>query len=109
MKTLVVSLLLFATPAFAKTKIMVECDCTYGQDYIEQTIRSRGYDSNAQDDVVAGCLIEKGKVLEGCWTAKMNAQYNCQKKAASLTGSASIRPPHVTLVEASCTGSMTEE
>jgi hypothetical protein len=105
---LALSLGFLSVPAFAKTVISVQCGCSYYLDYISQNILAGGTRTNPTDEEISNCIIEKGKVLSGCFAAKMNAQFNCQQTAWAYQPN-DIRPPQVLIHEDQCYGAISEE
>ena len=97
-------LLLFATAAFAETTNTVQCACTYYADYLVRSTLASGTRTGPSVEEIADCKIEQGKVISGCWAAKMNASFNCEQEAQRFTGQDMFNRPQVSLQENVCFG-----
>jgi hypothetical protein len=112
-----VSLVLFTTPAFAKS-VELSCLCSYQADYLFQPpIPVTGRDSNATGDSTRSCQITdpKGRAVnEGQWGrvadadvcgfAILNAQYNCEQQVRAKTGTDVLKPVNAYADPTSCWG-----
>ena len=125
-KLVLVSLLLLASPAFA-TQISISCLCSYDNEGLMgldssnlplNVLRSReelakfqillvpGTRKNPSADELVDCKIKEGKVIEGCWAAKMNALYNCQTTVRNMINPGSMSMPSVHIDEKACYGAI---
>ena len=100
-----------SAPAFAETTISVYCQCSFYEDYIIQNILAKGTRTNPTPEELEECVIEKGKVISGCWAAKMNAQFYCQNiaQARISMGYPSLKTPNVMIHDDACYGDISEQ
>ena len=94
----------FSASALAETTIFVQCDCTYYADFIGASYLAAGVRKNPSQDEITGCTIVDGKVISGCWAAKMNAQHNCEEYVMMVTGTDILSRPHAMIDESRCYG-----
>lgn len=98
----VMSVLSLSLPASAKTSITVQCMCTYVEDYIFQALLAEGTRENPTQQEINECVIKDGKVIDGCWAAKMNAQFNCENTVQRMTSNYEYRQG--TIDDSACYG-----
>ena len=102
--SLIAVLFIAGSFASAETTISVQCLCSYYVDFIERSTLAGGTRTSPTMDEVADCQIVHGKVISGCWAAKMNAQFNCEVEAERFTGTDLLSRPAVAIHNDACYG-----
>lgn len=90
-----------------QTTIYVMCPCTYTIDTLFHSEMAYGQDSNPDESTLESCIIEKGKVIQGCWLAKQRALGYCWDISRRMNPN-DLRPNGY-IEESQCYGAIEEE
>ena len=91
-----------------QTTIYVSCPCTITIDGLMMNEGMvTGTDTNPSESTLETCLIENGKVIQGCWLAKQRALGSCMDHSRRMNPN-EFRPSAY-IEESLCYGAIEEE